>query len=113
MNILSFFGSTATFDATTPANPKVTFDFDGVKTASDFTTAPTSALTSGAKWFLAIVRTAKSAIDAITDNSNSVTIGNPTISVQTINNQLFDVYTYSIGFRIPRTAGSTPDPDNL
>ena len=113
MNITQLFGSAANQDNTTATNPVLSTDFDSVKSAGSWDTPPTDGLTSGAKWLLAIIQTAKAAIALITDNSNSVTVGNPTVSVQTINGTQYDVYSYAVGFRFPRTAPSTPDPDNI
>lgn len=113
MNVTTLFGDNAAADFTNAANPVLSVEFSDLSTAAQWDTPPTTDTGKGAKWFLALIRKAKSAIDAITDNSNTVTVGAPTISVQTINNQLYDVYTYSVGFRIPRTGGSVPDPDNI
>lgn len=113
MNITTLFGTNAVLNTTAPANPQLELEFLDLATAAQWDTAPTTDTGTGSKWFLAIIRKVKAAVDAITDNSNTVTVGAPTISVQTINNQLYDVYTYSVGFRIPRSGGSVPDPDNI
>lgn len=113
MDVQTLFGSNAAGDFTTPANPILPIQYADLASSAQWDTAPTTDTGTGAKWFLAIVRKVKAAVDAITDNSNTVTVGAPTISVQTINNQLYDVYTYSVGFRIPRTGGATPDPDDI
>ena len=113
MNITTLFGTNTVQNNTTPANPQLEIEFSDLAAAAEWNTAPTSGTTAGAKWFLAIVRKVKAAVDAITDNSNTVTVGNPTISVQTINNTVYDVYTYSVGFRVVRTGGTVPDPDNI
>ena len=113
MNITTLFGSTATMNTTTPSNPELRIPFASVSTNAEWNTAPTSSTTTAAKWLLSIIRQVKAAVDAISDNTNTVTVGSPTISVQTINSTVYDVYTYSVGFRVVRTGGTVPDPDNI
>ncbi|MEM1369923.1 MAG: hypothetical protein AAGG02_18340 [Cyanobacteria bacterium P01_H01_bin.15] len=65
------------------------------------------------KWFTAIFLKAKKVFDAVTDESNAITIEDPFKLFTTRNNREEKGFSYNVTIHEPDTDGTAPDPDNV
>ena len=107
-------GANCSIDYTAPTNPKLTIEFNDIKGAIDWGTAPTSGTENLEPWIAAILQKLADFNTAATTETHNIVVAQPFAGVQTrnsINNRL--AFSYTVTEITSGTTSAKPDGDNF